>query len=136
MPTKRKSTRTRAKAVTSRRAAKEARTAISGNGMKTFGFHAYDSGSAKMVSALKEEVTSKSMASFGREAAAGEAPPVDPETSARAYLAQALASKSVPSLVAPESATGGTDFKVINTETIPLTGTTMVKFRQRFNDVP
>ncbi len=113
-----------------------ARSKVSGlsNGMRSYALHAYDEESAGIVSKLKQETEATPSFGFVAEGAMGAAAPVDPETAARGYLSQALASKSVPSLVAPQGDT--TDFKVINTETIPLTNTVMVKFRQRFSEVP
>jgi Zn-dependent metalloprotease len=115
----------RAKKTPRKAAAKK--PAASGNGMRTFALHAYDQNAAAMVSKLEDETAAAQ--SFG-------AAPMDPETAARSYLSKALASKSVPSFSAPSPESGSTDFKVINTETVPLTGTVVVKFRQRFNDIP
>ena len=61
---------------------------------------------------------------------------VDPETVARNYLETALASATVPSFSAPTAATVPSEFRSLGTETIPLTGTRTVKFRQNFNNIP
>jgi Zn-dependent metalloprotease len=61
---------------------------------------------------------------------------LDPETAARIYLNQALESDAVKQFSRPEIETGTSDFQSLGTEAIPLTGTTMVKFRQTFNKIP
>jgi Zn-dependent metalloprotease len=61
---------------------------------------------------------------------------LDPETAARRFLNQALASEAVPSLTAPVSDGATSQFKTIGTETVPLTGTRIVKFRQTVNGIP
>jgi Zn-dependent metalloprotease len=61
---------------------------------------------------------------------------LDPETAARRLLDQALASEAVPSLTAPVANGTTSQFKTIGTETVPLTGTRTVKFRQMVNDIP
>jgi Zn-dependent metalloprotease len=71
-----------------------------------------------------------------RPAGAEDERDLDPETAARRYLGQALASPAVPSFTAPVSDGATSQFKTIDTETIPLTGTRMVKFRQTLHDIP
>src|SRR6476619_3197319 len=126
MATRKKSAGSAAKKTATKRAP---RGAGFSNGMTTFALHAFDEGSKKMLSKLKDETTLAP--SFAIAAAVGGAGPekaaaVDPETAARGYLSRALESDAVPSLVAPVTDTGATDFKVINTETVPLTNTVMV----------
>lgn len=134
MATKQTGAKSKAKKTASRRAARS-KAADYSNGMKTYALHAYDEGSADVVSKLKAETeATPSFSMLPADTAGGGTKAVDPETAARGYLSQALASKSVPSLVAPQGET--TDFKVINTESVPLTNTVMVKFRQRFSEVP
>jgi Zn-dependent metalloprotease len=60
----------------------------------------------------------------------------DPETSARHYLDHALESVGPSSLARPVSDAGHSEFRSLGAETVPLTGTTMVKFRQTFNKIP
>jgi Zn-dependent metalloprotease len=60
----------------------------------------------------------------------------DPETIATRYLRQALASTAIPSLTAPQSGSATSEFKSLGTETIPLTNTVTVKFRQTLNKIP
>ena len=61
---------------------------------------------------------------------------IDPETAARRFLDQALASPAVPSLAAPVANGTTSEFKTIGTETVPLTGTKTVKFRQTLHGIP
>lgn len=103
------------------------------NGLNAFSMHAWDDSSTDALYQLREE----------REANLGLAPEgltdltnLDPETAARMYLNQALASPAMPTLTAPESEGAASVFKTIDTETVPLTGTRMVKFRQTLNDIP
>jgi Zn-dependent metalloprotease len=61
---------------------------------------------------------------------------IDPETAARRFLDQALASPAVPSFTAPVANGTTSEFKTIGTETVPLTGTKTVKFRQTLHGIP
>jgi Zn-dependent metalloprotease len=102
------------------------------NGLTSFSLHATEDASGT-IDQLREE----SAASIGLAAEdAGGSSAVNPETAARRFLSQALESASVPSLAAPEAAGATSRFKAISTETIPLTGTNIVKFRQTLHDIP
>jgi Zn-dependent metalloprotease len=61
---------------------------------------------------------------------------VDPESAAKRILAHALESNTAAELTAPT--VGGTEstFKSLGVETVPLTGTTIVKFRQQLRGIP
>ena len=59
----------------------------------------------------------------------------DPETAARQCLDRALEGTPTP-LAATAADPGKADFKSLGAEAVPLTGTTMVKFRQVFNKIP
>jgi Zn-dependent metalloprotease len=61
---------------------------------------------------------------------------LDPETSARKIVEQALESSSLPSFTAPEVKGKKTELKSLGVETLPLTGTRIVKFRQMFDKIP
>jgi Zn-dependent metalloprotease len=61
---------------------------------------------------------------------------LDPETVARRYLQQSLASDAVPAFSAPNSGDAGSEFKSLGTEILPLTDTKMVKFRQFYKQIP
>jgi len=60
----------------------------------------------------------------------------DPETAAKNYLDQALESKDVRSFSRPVASGVPSEFKCLGTEVSPLTGTTLVKFRQHLNKIP
>jgi Zn-dependent metalloprotease len=101
------------------------------NGLTQFSLHAYD------------DAASGTLAALAAEGDAGAARPraqnladVDPETAARRHLDQALASPAIASLNAPEVNGTASDFKTIGTETVPLTGTRTVKFRQSVANIP
>jgi Zn-dependent metalloprotease len=104
-----------------------------GNGLKSFSLHAFDESSSGAMEQLQEERTA--YAGMRREGAVSESD-LDPETAARRLLDQALASEAVPSLTAPVANGTTSQFKTIGTETVPLTGTRTVKFRQMVNDIP
>jgi Zn-dependent metalloprotease len=61
---------------------------------------------------------------------------LDPESAAKRILDHALASKAMPSLTAPKVGKAESDFKSLGVETVPLTGTSVVKFRQQINGIP
>jgi len=105
----------------------------SGNGLKTFAMHALDSKTAPMFAKLTEErATAPAFSLVGPQ----NVEKIDPETAAKHYLDQALESSSVPALTAPKTTAGDSEFKSLGTETIPLTNTTTVKFRQTLNQIP
>src|SRR5262245_28736280 len=103
------------------------------NGLKSFSLHTNNKGSRKAMEALIEEQSEAP--SFGL-AATADVGTLDPETVARRYLNQALNSDAVPQLTAPTIDDLNSEFKSLGAETIPLTGTTTVKFRQNFANVP
>ena len=57
---------------------------------------------------------------------------LDPESAAKRILAHAFASDAMPSLVDDEESS----FRSLGVETVPLTGTTIVKFRQQIKGIP
>jgi Zn-dependent metalloprotease len=104
-----------------------------GNGLSTFSLHAFDQSSSGAIEQLQEErAASPGLRPEGAESERD----LDPETAARRFLGQALASAAVPSFTAPVANGVTSQFKTIDTETVPLTGTRIVKFRQTVNDVP
>ena len=109
------------------------RAAKSANGLKTFSLHAFDATATPMLDSLRDERAAHPAFAMGGAAGVTQ---LDPETVAKRYLKQALESKSVPALTAPKDGGITSDFKSLGTETVPLTGTTNVKFRQSFNDIP
>jgi Zn-dependent metalloprotease len=103
------------------------------NGLKTFSMHAFESSSSDAIEGLRAE-RNASLAIRGD--VTGPDSDMDPETVARRLLNQALASDAVPSLTAPVANSATSEFRTINTETVPLTGTRVVKFRQMVNGIP
>ena len=94
--------------------------------------HRFDSRTARFVEALREEIAGDP--NFAVPASSIEQ--LDVGTAATRYLWKALESDSIPDLT-PGKADGVTgDFKSIGTETIVLTRTTIVKFRQTYNKIP
>jgi Zn-dependent metalloprotease len=113
---------------TSKKASKPA-----GNGLKAFSMHTNDEASKTSMAALRASEAAHPSFAFG--AAAGVAS-VDPETVARRYLDLALESPAVRGFTAPSADEVPSEFKSLGTESIPLTGTTIVKFRQNFSKIP
>jgi Zn-dependent metalloprotease len=103
------------------------------NGLSTFSLHAFDQSSSGTIEQLQEErAASPGVRPEGAESERD----LDPETAARRFLGQALASAAVPSFTTPVANGVTSKFKTIGTETIPLTGTRTVKFRQTVNGIP
>jgi Zn-dependent metalloprotease len=73
-------------------------------------------------------------AGFRRKGAARAA--LGPEEAALEHLDKAFANQRLPKLVKPVAGVTKSEFKSVGTEAMPLTGTTVVKFRQYFNKVP
>ncbi|NYF98338.1 M4 family metallopeptidase [Janibacter cremeus] len=100
------------------------------DGLTRSSIHAWDDSSSEALSGITAQ----------RGVRAGIAPEVhdvlDPESAARGYLDDALASPSLPSLTAPEAAGVPTRFTTLGTETVALTGTRTVKFRQALHGIP
>ena len=61
---------------------------------------------------------------------------LDPESAAKRILAHAFASKAMPSLNAPKVDGDESNFRSLGVETVPLTGTIIVKFRQQIKGIP
>ena len=104
-----------------------------GNGLRNFSMHALDKSDAPVLAKLTQE-----RAHFPAFSLMGPAnvAQVDPETVAKRYLAQALQSSTVRSFTPPKSEGITSEFKSLGTETVPLTGTTTVKFRQTLGEIP
>jgi Zn-dependent metalloprotease len=60
----------------------------------------------------------------------------DPEATARQCLERALEARETTARSAATTDAGKAEFKSLGAEAVPLTGTTMVKFRQTFNKIP
>jgi Zn-dependent metalloprotease len=61
---------------------------------------------------------------------------IDPESAALSHLDHAFESDSIKKFVRPKIETAESEFKSLGSESMPLTGTTLVKFRQHFNKIP
>jgi len=105
------------------------------NGLATFAIHASVPAGKRMMAKLGPAVAA-SAAHLTAAAAAPLLSSLDPETAARQHLDAALASTAVKQFNRPVMGAEESDFKTIDTETVPLTGTTVVKFRQTFNKIP
>lgn len=116
-------------------AAKKSKASIArpANGLQVFSLHSNNEASKPTMAALRS--TRSMNPSFAFSDAIGMSV-VDPETAARNYLDQALASAAAPGFTAPVADTVPSEFKSLGTESIPLTGTTIVKFKQNFNKIP
>ncbi len=121
-PAKKSSTKQRRKSATSAK-----------SGFRTFAIHAGDRKGERAFSALRAEQSSSP--AFALAATVG-ITNLDPETLARQYVQQALESKTVASFTAPKASGAESEFKSLGVETLPLTNTTTVKFRQTFNKIP
>jgi Zn-dependent metalloprotease len=103
------------------------------NGLSNFSLHTFDESSSGAIDQLQEErAADRGVRPEGTESERD----LDPETAARRFLDQALASAAVPSFTAPMANGVTSGFKTIDTESIPLTGTRTVKFRQTVSDIP
>ncbi|GGR85962.1 MULTISPECIES: M4 family metallopeptidase [Streptomyces] len=103
------------------------------NGLSSFSLHTFDETSSPAVAQLQEERAARPRV---RPEGLESERDLDPETAARRYLDQALASATVPSFTAPVANGVASRFKTIGTETVPLTDTRTVKFRQTLNGIP
>ncbi len=126
MPTKSR------KKSTNKTAGRKSASPLRSNGLARFNMHALDKNGEHMVAALESE--RRGHAAFA--GAATNVSDMDPESAARLYLKQALESDSVPGLTAPVADGTESEYRILGTESIPLTGTTVVKFRQQFNKIP
>jgi len=119
-----------------RKSRKSSRKIIAGKsntGFHIFAMHANEPADSKAFNALR--TTRSTFPGFAIAESVG-IKNLDPETVARQYVQQALASDAVPSFTTPEGNSGRSDFKSLGTETLPLTNTTTVKFRQTYNEIP
>ena len=104
-----------------------------GNGLLNFSMHAFDQSDASTLAQLTQERAEFSAFSLVGSANVAE---LDPETVAKRYLAQALQSSTVPTFTAPKLGGLTSEFKSLGTVTVPVTGTTTVKFRQTLGSIP
>jgi Zn-dependent metalloprotease len=103
------------------------------NGLLNFSLHAFDESDASMLTKLTQqcaECSGFSLLGFANVAQ------LDPETVAKRYLAQALQSSTVSTFTTPKLRGLTSDFRSLGTVTVPVTGTTTVKFRQTLGNIP
>lgn len=110
-----------------------AKNLLPGNGLQVFSLHSKDAAAKPGIAALRD--TRSANPSFAFADATG-MKTLDPETAARNYLDLALKSSAIADFTAPKADTVPSEFKSLGTESIALTGTTIVKFRQQFNKIP
>lgn len=111
---------------------------VARNGLRSFAFHRGDENSAGVLEAIKPRVSAP-RAGAARAGAAAAPKPVsslDPETAARQYLTNALATEQLPTFTAGAADAEQSDFKLLAVEAIPLTGTQSVKFCQYYRRTP
>jgi Zn-dependent metalloprotease len=99
---------------------------------ETFSIHATDKAGRKIMPELKKERRNfRSFAAPGMQAA-----DLDPESAAKRILMQTIESSRLPHISAPKVQGSASTFKSLGVETLALTGTTMVKFRQMIDNIP
>jgi Zn-dependent metalloprotease len=123
----------RAKKATAKRAPPRAAARASGaNGFKAMAMHITEERGRRTFAALEADRP----ASFAFSLEASRPQNLDPESAAKRILDHAFASKAMPSLTAPKVDGTESDFKSLGVETVPLTGTSIVKFRQQIKGIP
>ena len=138
MTTKKRTTKSSAKRGTKTASSSKRRTSTKGSrraagAFHTFSMHAGNPSDTKTFNKLRAE--RGSVPGFALTESVGVAN-TDPETVARGYLQQSLASDAVPSFTTPQADGVKSEFKSLGTETLPLTNTKTVKFRQTYNQIP
>lgn len=101
-------------------------------GFKTLAMHVTEETGRRAFNALRAE--RPRFAAFALESS--QPSRLDPESAAKRILQHALASPVLPSLTAPKVGDTESEFKSLGVETVPLTGTNVVKFRQQVQGVP
>src|SRR5260370_1261174 len=124
----------KAKKATAKKASRRAATAraSAAHGFKAMAMHVTEENGRRTFAALKADRPASSAFAL----TASEPENLDPESAAKRILAHALASEAMPSLTAPDVDGDKSDFKSLGVETVPLTGTSVVKFRQQVKGIP
>ena len=125
-----KPTAKKAKKVVTKRAG-DAR-ALREGAFKAFSMHITEDAGRRTFAELKAERPTTSAFSL----TAAQPQNLDPESAAKRILEHALASDTMPSLTAPKVDGDESTFKSLGVETVPLTGTKVVKFRQQVKGIP
>lgn len=116
-----------------KKAATRRRATSSKSGFRTFAMHSGDSKGARAFTALRAARSSAPGFAISESVGINN---LDPETAARQYIQQALESDSVASFTTPQTDGVDSEFKSLGVETLPLTNTRTVKFRQTYNKIP
>lgn len=99
------------------------------NGLESFALHSADKYQGPAVQAINDETVRPDTAQ------AIDVATLDPESAARRYLNQMIASPEVPTIT-DSSAGPGTEYRALGTESIPLIDSTVVKFAQYRQHIP
>ncbi|OBB13946.1 metalloprotease [Mycolicibacterium setense] len=99
------------------------------NGLESFALHSADKYQGPAVQAINDETVRPGAAR------ATDVATLDPESAARRYLNQMIASPEVPSIT-DDSGGAGTEYRALGTQSIPLTDSTVVKFAQYRQRIP
>ncbi|MGB9149823.1 MAG: M4 family metallopeptidase [Burkholderiales bacterium] len=105
----------------------------SGSGLVGFSIDSSEATSRKMLAAMARERPAVRGFAAG---AALKLKHLGAETAALKHLDQAFESDTIKKFVRPKIDTEESDFKSLGSEVMPLVGTTVVKFTQRFNKIP
>lgn len=120
--------------------ARRAEATMGKNGFRSFAMHSQEKGSASIVASIRPKTSRAASSRGGARRAAASAPvslsSMDAESAARQYLNNALASAEMPAFTAGDVSGEKSDFKLIGTESEPLTKTQMVKFYQVYRQIP
>ncbi|MFG3602506.1 M4 family metallopeptidase [Micromonospora chersina] len=100
------------------------------NGLRNFALHSNDEQDLQALETIEDELN----AGDAGRSLTFEPDTADPETVARRYLNQMIASPAVPTLGADDA--GGMEFRTLGTETVRLTGAKIVKFAQDYHRIP
>ena len=124
----------KAKKAIAKKAARRAATARAtrANGFHALAMHVTEENGRRTFEALKADRPAASAFTL----AEGLPENLDSESAAKRILAHAFASKAMPSLTAPKVDDEESDFRSLGVETVPLTGTVVVKFRQQIKGIP
>lgn len=108
------------------------RAAAKGRVFKALALHVTEAQGRHTFEALRAERSTSALESL----AATQPQNLDPESAAKRILAHALASSAAAELTAPAAGGIESTFKSLGVETVPLTGTRVVKFRQQLRGIP
>jgi Zn-dependent metalloprotease len=103
------------------------------NGLRTFSAHVHDALDSNRIGLLK--ASRMATASFSLPAGLP-LQSLSAESAAVRHVTQAIQSVYVPEMQEKTQSGIEQEFKTLGTETVPLTGTTIVKFRQTINKIP